>query len=529
MLRINQLKVKLGEEHLLEDKIRKKLKINEGVPMIYTVYRKNIDAREKHQIYFVFSVDVQIKNEIKYLKKKEMDIQIAPNPYVNDVTCGDIELKEPVIIVGFGPAGIFSALQLAQKGFCPFILEQGECIEQRDISVQRFTEKAILNEDSNIQFGEGGAGTYSDGKLTARTKDKRMQIVYDTLIQFGAPKEIAYEGFPHIGSDLLKGVIVNMRKEIIRLGGTILFSHKVDSLIIENDGIQGVIANSIEFKSEKVILAIGNSSRKLVRQLHKQGVSLKQKDIAVGFRIEHTQSYINKALYHEFSEHPSLHAASYRLASKAIDKGVYTFCMCPGGSVVAATSIKGQLCVNGMSNYKRDEKNANSGILVQVNAEDYGDDLFAGMDYIEEIEKQAFVLGGSNYAAPVQKVDDFINNKESADLGTMTPSYPIGTKLSNLNTLFSKRICDNLKEGLVDFNRKMIGFSEYAILTGVETRSSSPITIVRDRETLVSLSTQGLYPCGEGAGYAGGIISSAIDGLRVAETIMKECHYKREK
>lgn len=529
MLRITQIKVKIEEENLLRQKIIKKLKLNKDTQFTYHIYRKNIDARDKQQIYLVYTIDVEIENEQKYIKKKDKDITIAPLPYVDELVCGEEMMKFPPIVVGFGPAGIFSALQLAEKGFKPIVLERGECIEERDISVQKFIDEAILNEESNIQFGEGGAGTYSDGKLTARTKDIRMQKIYDVLIRFGAPKEIAYEGFPHIGSDLLKGVIKNIRNEIIRLQGTILFSHKVDSLIIENNEIQGVMIGEKIIKSNHIILAVGNSSRDMFIQLDKQGVLLKPKDMAIGFRIEHKQEFINKALYHEYYKHPSLQAASYRLTSKAIDRGVYSFCMCPGGTIVAATSIKGHLCVNGMSNYKRDEENANSAILVQVNANDYGPDLFDGMNYIQQLEKKAFELGGSNYFAPVQNVSDFLNNKVSKELGDIVPSYPIGTKLSDLNVLLSEHLCANLKEGLTDFNRKMYGFCEQAILTGIETRSSSPITIVRNKETLVSLSTKGLYPCGEGAGYAGGIVSSAIDGLKVAEKIIQKYHYKGDK
>ncbi len=517
MIRVNQIKIKIEEVDQLESNIRKKLRLKKEDKMTYTIHRKNIDARDKQQIYFVYSVNVEINNEARVSKLKDvLMIQsdyIDALPYIN-------ETKKP-IIVGFGPAGIFCALQLAQKGCQPIVLEQGEKIEDRDISVKQFFEQAILNESSNIQFGEGGAGTYSDGKLTARTKDKRIHKVYETLIEFGAPKEIAYEGLPHIGSDLLKGIIKKIRAEIIALGGSIHFETCVHSLLLQENKVIGVLANGKKLFSEQVVLAIGNSSRSFIRMLHAQNVAMQQKDLAIGFRMEHKQEFINKASYHDFYNHPSLQAASYHLASKAINKGVYTFCMCPGGIVVAATSVKKHLCVNGMSNYKRDEENANSAILVQVNASDYGEGVFAGLEFIEAIEQAAYVLGGSNYHAPVQLVKDFLDDKTSTQLDTIIPSYPIGYRLSNLNTLLSKPLCDNLKAGLLDFNKKIKGFSEHALLTGVETRSSSPITILRDKQSLQSISTLGLYPCGEGAGYAGGIVSSAIDGLKVAEKLLE--------
>ncbi len=521
MIRITQLKVAIDDYEKIDEILRKKIikKLQLKRPFSFSIYKKNIDARDVKSLYFVYSVDVETIEEELVMKRKIKDVNLViASPYT--LKYGHSSLENPIVVVGFGPAGIFCALQLAQQGYQPIVFERGESIEQRDFSVSRFFEEAILNEESNIQFGEGGAGTYSDGKLTARTKDVRMQKIYETLVQFGAPKDILWDSLPHVGSDLLKGVITRIRKEIIALGGSVHFNHKVESLHIENNEIVGVQVEGRFQACSALVLAIGHSSRDFVKVLHKQGVAMEAKPLAVGFRIEHKQSFIDQAMYHEFASHPALHRASYHLTSKACTKGVYSFCMCPGGMVVAATSLKERLCVNGMSNYARDEQNANSAILVQIDASDYGSELFDGLHYIDDLEKRAFQLGGSNYFAPVQTIEDFIMNKKSTALGDVKPSYPIGYTLCNLQDLFSKEQNENFKKAFMDFERKIPGFSKHAILSGVETRTSSPVRILRDKTSLECIETKGVYPCGEGAGYAGGIVSSAIDGLKVAEQII---------
>lgn len=530
MIRISQLKMHIEEDPTsLENKIREKLKLNKRTSFTYKIHRRNIDAREKDNIYFVYSVDVSCDDEEKILRKRIKDVVKSPIHSTKILSKGVRYLQNPPVVVGFGPAGMFASLLLAQYGYCPIVLERGEDVDTRSEKVKSFFEEAILDEESNIQYGEGGAGTFSDGKLTARSKDPRVQKIYDTFVRFGAPKEITYESFPHVGSDKLKGIIKNIRKEIIRLGGEIHFNTKMESLIIEDGNVVGVHTKDKDYYSTQVILALGNSARDTVKNLYAQGVTMESKPLAIGFRIEHKQKNIDKALYHTYANHPSLQAASYRLTNTADNgRGVYTFCMCPGGSVVAATSLKEHVVVNGMSDYARDKENANSAVLVQVNAKDYGDGIFDGMHYLDNLEKQAYQLGGSNYKAPCQRVIDYLKNEKSQSLGNVKPSYPLGVTLANLNVLFSNEMNDALKQGLLNFDKKLEGFaSEDAIITGVETRSSSPIRIVRDINTLYSTSVNGVYPCGEGAGYAGGIVSSAIDGLRCAEKLISEYNYEK--
>lgn len=524
MLRVTQLKLTIDEPiSLLEDKIRKKLKINKKEEFTYSIHRKNIDARKKDVLYFVYSVDVKIQKEERFINKRLADVSlIRESKYA--VYEGKNRMNTRPIVVGFGPAGMFATLLLSQNGYNPIVLERGEEIKKRKKSVDTFYKKGILNEESNIQYGEGGAGTFSDGKLTARSKDERVQKIYETFVEFGAPKEILYDSFPHVGSDRLEGIITRIREKIIELGGEVHFSKRVDELLIEDGCIRGVLCGKEKYESDNVILAIGNSARDFIYTLDKQGVALEAKPFAIGVRIEHKQEWVNKALYHKYYNHPSLSAASYRLSYQNKEKrGVYTFCMCPGGEVVGATSLKNHVVVNGMSNYARDKENANSAILVQVDSSHYGNALFDGVKFIDELEKKAFILGGSNYKAPAQLVKDFLGNKTSKEILNIKPSYALGVNLCNLHDLFSNDICELLKEGILDFNNKMQGFAiDDAILTGVETRSSSPIRILRDKETLESITLKGMYPSGEGAGYAGGIISSAIDGLKCAEKIIEK-------
>lgn len=530
MLRVTQLKVLLEEDQdSLKDKIRAKLKIGKNSEFTYHIHKKNIDARDKERIYFVYSVDVTIQNEKVLLKKHLKDVSRTPMESRKPLVKGVHYLNNPPIVVGFGPAGMFAALLLAQYGYCPIVLERGDQVEKRDEKVTRFFQEGILDEESNIQFGEGGAGTFSDGKLTARSKDPRVQKVYETFVKFGAPKEILYESFPHVGSDKLKGIIKNIRNEIISLGGEIHFNTKVEEVLYEEGSVSGVLANHKKYDSKQVILALGNSARDTFENLYNQGIKMQSKPLAVGFRIEHKQSLINEALYHQYANHPLLQGGSYRLSYQCENgKGVYTFCMCPGGSVVAATSSRGRVVVNGMSNYARDEENANSAILVQVDEKEYGEGVLAGMHYLDELEKKAYQMGGNNYQAPCQSVCDYLNNTPSVALKEVTPSYPLGVKLSNLNSLFSEALNASLHEGLRSFHHKMQGFcNEDAILTGVETRSSCPVRFLRDSESLNAIDIQGLYPCGEGAGYAGGIVSSAIDGLKCAEKIIQSWNYDK--
>lgn len=522
MLRIDQIKLSIDEsEEALYEKILKILKIDAGAYCSHQIYRKNIDARHG-KVLFVYSVDVEVKNEREVLKHKLNNVRKSPEIQYIEPSCGDKKLSQRPIVIGFGPAGMFCALLLAQKGYCPIVLERGASVKNRVKDVNAFIETGILNEESNIQFGEGGAGTFSDGKLTARSKDLRVHKIYQELVNFGAPSEIVYDANPHVGSDQLIKIVKNMREEILRLGGEINFDEKVTNLIIENEKIIGVKTEVAEYQAEIIIAALGNSSRDSFQQFHKQGIAMESKPFAIGLRIEHKQKDIDKALYHEAYEHPNLHVASYRLTHRHDDCGIYTFCMCPGGEVVAATSLKNHIVVNGMSMYKRNLENANSAILVQVNEADYGDSLFDGMNFQDKLEQKAFELGGSTYAAPVQLVKDFLNNEKSTHCGEVKPSYPLGVTYTDLNELLPSRISSNLKEGLRNFAKKNEAFKQDdAILTGIETRSSSPIRILRD-DSMESVSVANLYPVGEGSGYAGGIVSSAIDGLKCAELIIEK-------
>ncbi len=523
MIRISQIKIAIEEQQDLEQKIREKLRLSKQAEIHYQVHRKNIDARKKEQLYFVYSVDVTLaKNKEKeILKKKIKDVSRSPQKYSYYLKKGAQFLKHPPIVVGFGPAGMFAAYVLAKQGYCPIVLERGEDVEARSESVATFFEKGMLNENSNIQFGEGGAGTFSDGKLTARSKDPRVQMIYDVLVKFGAPKEITYEGLPHIGSDRLKIVVKNIRNEIIRLGGSVHFNEQVTSLLLEEGSVIGVQTKTKSYESKQVILALGHSARDTITTLHEQGVQMEAKSFAIGLRIEHKQKMINEALYHDYANHPSLASASYFLSNQ---KGCYTFCMCPGGSVVAATSLKEHVVVNGMSNYAQDEENANSALLVQVDHKRFGDDIFGGMNYLDALEKKAYQMSNT-YAAPAQLVADFIKKVPSKAIKSIKPSYPLGVHLCNLHDLLEQDIAQKIVEGLQDFDKKLHGFAlDDAILSAVETRSSSPLRIIRDSQTMQS-NIKGLYPCGEGAGYSGGITSSAIDGVKCAEKIIEKFVY----
>ena len=520
MIRINQCKLSIHQNlDELRNVIMKKLKINDSIPFTYTIFKESIDAR-KGELNFIYTVDVTIEHEDAYLRNKNLDLVKTPHfeYHMPEV----VDLKKKIAVIGFGPAGIFAALLLAQAGLKPEVFERGGSVDERVEHVNEFWEKGILNEQSNVQFGEGGAGTFSDGKLTARTKDLRSGKVLEEFVRYGAPKEILYEAHPHVGTDLLRGIIKNMREEILRLGGIVHFNSSVDDFIFDEKVTLKVKDKTYLF--DDVILAIGHSARDTFSVLAKNNVAMESKPFAVGVRIEHPQAFINKAQYKEFASHPRLGAAEYRLAHTCQGgRGVYTFCMCPGGSVVASSSQAGLLVCNGMSLNARSEENANSAILVQVNQNDFGHELFDGLNFQIELERKAFELGGGNYQAPVQCVKDFILGIPSTQLGKVKPTYSCGVTPSNLHSLFPTFISESLTEGLKGFNHKIPGFlMDDAVLTGVETRSSSPIRILRDVNSLQSIHCASLYPCGEGGGFAGGIVSAAIDGLKCAEKCIEK-------
>lgn len=530
MLRISQLRLDIDEPMTsIPRKIQKKLSIKEDDLLSYHIFKESIDARKKDKIIFNYCVDCKVRGEDRILKKNIKDVTRTPDERYHLPQTGVIGMKQRPIVVGFGPAGMFSALLLAQMGYQPIIFERGSDVEQRVEAVERFWKEGILDTECNVQFGEGGAGTFSDGKLTTRVKDPRVHKILEEFVRFGAPEEILYQAYPHIGTDLLRGIVKSIREEIIALKGEIHFSSRVDDILIDHGQIQGVKVKGQIYESEHVILAIGHSARDTYRMLMEKGVSMKAKAFAVGARIEHPQSMINQAQYKNFANHPRLGAAEYRLTHMASNgRGVYTFCMCPGGTVVASTSCEGGVVVNGMSEHARDKENANSAVLVQVRTSDFEDDPMKGIAYQEAIEQKAFKAAGSNYQAPAQLVKDFLRHKPSTSIHCIKPSYALGVTLCDLHEVLPKEICEAMEEGIQSFDHKLKGFAmDDAILTGVETRSSSPIRLERTDTEHMSLSVKGLYPCGEGAGYAGGIVSAAIDGLRCAEKIIEYYHYQR--
>ncbi len=516
MLRINQCKLKLDQPiGDLKKVIAHKLK-NTRSEFTYEIIKESIDAREK-EIILSYTVDVSIEHEERYLKCKDVSLVKPVKPFEAK---RKTFLHRPVII-GFGPAGMFAALTLAKAGCRPLIFERGSDVDTRSEEVEHFWKTGELNEESNVQFGEGGAGTFSDGKLTSRSKDERSVTVLKELVRFGADPKILYQAMPHIGTDVLRNVVKNLRQEVIRLGGEIHFNSKVSGFRIENKQIKAVFVQGKWIETEDVVLAIGHSARDTFHQLHEIGVYMEPKPFAVGVRIEHPQSLISEHQYGSYAHHPALPVASYRLTHQCEQRSVYSFCMCPGGCVVASTSQKGHLVTNGMSYAARDMENANSALLVQVFLEDVGSGLFDGMKFQEELEKKAFELGGSHYRAPAQLVGDFLKHQPSAEIKSVKPSYSNGVTLCDLHQCLPEFVTSALEEGIQAFDKKINGFAmNDAILTAVESRSTSPIRFSRSFETCQSLNTQNLYPCGEGAGYAGGIVSAAIDGIRVAEHIL---------
>ena len=498
MIRISNIKIRkdLSENELLEF-VLNKYKISKDDILDWSISKKSIDARKKEDVHYVFSLDFKLKNENKY---KSFDkVTEYKMPIIN------IRNKEnkKVVIVGSGPSGLFASLILVQNGISPVIVEQGDCVEKRKQIVDEFFNSGKLNELSNVQFGEGGAGTFSDGKLTTGINSPFCKKVLQEFVNFGAPKEILYLSKPHIGTDILINIIRNIREYIISKGGKFLFNTKVVDFEIKKDTIHGVYCinqNSKSFiEATHVILAIGHSSRDTFKKLYERGINMEKKNFSVGLRIEHLQSDINKAQYGSITD-LNLPAADYKLAYHSPSgRSCYTFCMCPGGVVVGSSSEKNTIVTNGMSYFARNGENANSAILVNVIPDDFKNPSpLAGIDFQKDLEQKAFILGGSNYYAPVQRLEDFINNKKSEFIGNIKPTFLPGFTLSNLNDILPDFVSSTIKEGINYFDTKLSGFGNpNSILTGIETRSSSPVKIIRN-ESLIS-NIKGLYPCGEGA------------------------------
>lgn len=523
MIRITDLKLPIDhKQYALQQKAAKVLGISVDEIQELHIFRRSLDARKKDNIHYVYVVDVVVLQEQKKLAKiKNKQITKSPD-LIYHLPTGKCHMEKRPVVVGFGPAGLFASLLLAQMGLCPIVLERGGDVDSRSKAVSHFWQTGELDTENNVQFGEGGAGTFSDGKLTTRIKDTRCRKILEELVAAGAPKEILYDNKPHIGTDLLRDVVKQIRERIIALGGEVRFFAKLTDIFHENGHVTAVEVNGTEkIETNDVILALGHSARDTFTMLFEKQITLEQKPFAMGVRIEHPQSMVNVAQYGAFAE--KLPAADYRLTyTTQKNRGVYTFCMCPGGYVVAASSEKGRLAVNGMSEHARDGKNANAAVLVQVFPEDFGSSHpLAGMYFQQDLEEKAFLAGGGNYTAPIQTVGQFLDNTEDG-IKEVMPSYCPKTTFANMEEIFPVFMTEALKEGLQAFGKKLKGFDRPdAVLTAVESRSSSPVRILRNAMG-ESVSLSGLYPIGEGAGYAGGIVSAAVDGVAVAEHIFEK-------
>lgn len=529
MIRLADIKIRINkaedyemERQALRKAILFRLKIYEEL-IDFTIFKKSIDARKKDEIFYVYTVDVKVHDEEQVLGKfSSKSITLTPDMSYQGVPSGNEDMTERPVIIGMGPAGLFAGLMLAKNGYKPIILERGDDVETRTAKINSFWNKGLLDSESNVQFGEGGAGTFSDGKLTTLINDPRCRTILEEFIKAGAPPEILYMSKPHIGTDNLKSTVKNIRNEIIAHGGEVRFRAKVTDFIINDGNIEAVVINDNERLNSKIILlAIGHSARDTYELLHRKGVGMSQKAFSIGVRIEHPQDVINKAQYGQAAGHPGLGAADYKLAyhSKS-GRSAYTFCVCPGGYVVAAASEAEAVVTNGMSKYKRDGDNANSALLVGITPADYNSPHpLAGIEFQRKWERLAYQTGGGNYQAPVQLTGDFLNDQPSTEWGSVKPTYKPGVTFALLKNCLPDYVIETIKEAIMYFNTRIKGFAmPDGILTGIETRSSSPVRINRDENFLCNIN--GLYPMGEGAGYAGGIVSSAVDGVKTAEKII---------
>jgi uncharacterized FAD-dependent dehydrogenase len=546
MLRLTDLKLPLDHaESVLRDAILARLGIAADELAGYTVAKRSYDARRRGAIVLIYSVDVDTPREADILQRLQLDAEAAefaragdggkimrtPDTRYKFVARAPESLPLRPLVIGMGPCGLFAGLVLAQMGFRPIILERGKAVRERTVDTFGLWRRKVLNPESNVQFGEGGAGTFSDGKLWSQISDPKHygRKVIDEFVKAGAPEEIAYVSKPHIGTFRLVSMVEHMRATIESLGGEIRFGHRVDDVLIETDAagnrhVRGVtLADGTELRADHVVMALGHSARDTFAMLHERGVFLEAKPFSIGFRIEHPQSLIDQARFGPQAGHPLLGAADYKLVHHCRNgRSVYSFCMCPGGTVVAAASEPGRVVTNGMSQYSRNERNANAAIVCGITPEDYaeyGDGPLAGIALQRHWEARAFELGGGEYEAPGQLVGDFIGNRTSNEFGVVRPSYTPGVRLGNLDESLPRYAIDAIREALPAFDRQIRGFAMHdAVLTGVETRTSSPVRITRGPDGH-SLNTRGLFPAGEGAGYAGGILSAGVDGIRTAEAV----------
>ena len=535
MIRLTELKLPLDHaDDALPVLIAKTLGIAPSEVASHTIYKRSYDAR-KQKLLLVYIADIEVASqafETQLLAKFEGSPHIRPTPDQNYYPVAQAS-EEPTlrpVVVGFGPCGIFAALLLAQMGFKPIVLERGKKVRERTKDTWGLWRKGVLNPESNVQFGEGGAGTFSDGKLWSQIKDPRHlgRKVMLEFVKAGAPEEILLVSKPHIGTFKLVKVVEHMREQIIALGGEVRFEQRVTDVLIEGQQIRGLTVQNLndntryELRADHVVLALGHSSRDTVTMLHERGVFMEAKPFSVGFRIEHPQGLIDRARLGQHAGHPLLGAADYKLVHHAGNgRSVYSFCMCPGGTVVAATSELGRVVTNGMSQYSRNERNANAGIVVGITPTDYPGGPLAGFEFQRQLESHAFTLGGSNYAAPGQLVGDFVAGRASSQLGSVEPSYKPGVLMTDLASALPEYAITAMREAIPVFGKKIRGFDMHdAVLTGVETRTSSPLKMTRGKD-FQSLNVKGLYPAGEGASYAGGILSAGVDGIEVAEAVAR--------
>lgn len=515
MIRVTNVKLRPGyTEEDVKEQICRKIGAKEADISEITTIKRSIDARNKKDVFFVAAFDIEIKDEKRYygrdgVQKAEKYEYEYPNPWRG---------KNRPIVVGSGPSGLFAALVLAYRGARPIVIERGDSVEERIKKVRSFWQGGTLDTDSNVQFGEGGAGTFSDGKLNTGTRDIRQRKVLEEMAAAGAPREILYEAKPHVGTDKLIEMVAGLRKKIISMGGEFIFNCEMNDIIIRNKAVEGIVTTKGEMGTKALILAIGHSARDTFEMIREKGIPMERKAFSAGVRIEHLRRDIDEAQYGDFA--PLLPAADYKCSLKAGNgRGVYTFCMCPGGYVVASASEEG-VVTNGMSNFARDGINSNSALLVSLYPTDFeGEDVLAGMYFQRKLERAAFFQAGADYSAPAQTVKDFFENKRTLDFKRIIPTYAPHVEPSSLNRILPDFISSGIRDAISGFSRKIKGFdTPCAVLTGVETRSSSPVRILRGED--FSSQVRGIYPCGEGAGYAGGIMSAAVDGMKVGENIL---------
>jgi uncharacterized FAD-dependent dehydrogenase len=525
-MRLTEIKLPLDHApEALRAAILDRLGINDDELLNFTVFKRSYDARNKNVIWLIYIVDVQVQQKEKLLKcfDSHLHIKAKPDMDYRFVAQAYPHMKHRPVVIGMGPCGIFAGLLLAQMGFRPIILERGKAVRERTQDTWGLWRHHTLNPESNVQFGEGGAGTFSDGKLYSQIKDPKFygRKVLNEFVKAGAPEEILYINKPHIGTFKLVSMVENMRATIESLGGEIRFNQRVNDIAIEDGAVRGVtLASGETLVTDHVVLAVGHSARDTFEMLHERGVYMEAKPFSIGFRIEHPQSMIDTCRFGKHAGHPLLGAADYKLVHHASNgRSVYSFCMCPGGTVVAAASEPERVVTNGMSQYSRNERNANAGIVVDLTPDDYPDGPLAGIAFQRHWESRAFELGGRNYSAPVQRVGDFLAHRASTNGGSVIPSYKPAVNWTDLSTALPDFAISAIREALPAFDKSIRGFAlEDAVLTAVETRTSSPLRITRNEE-MQSLNVKGLFPAGEGAGYAGGILSAGVDGIRVAEAV----------